>query len=526
MSMFSRRSFSAAVAVVALSALAACGSSGNKGGSGNSTPGTQAQARSGGTATYISNGELRNLEPSMQINAPSNGSPVMDAIFDSLYTMDSFNGPLQPRIATSFTSPDGVTWTMKLRPGVLFSDGTPLDAAAVKFSWDRMSQVGTLSQAFIEQLQNVTVKDPQTLIVTLKSANRQFDRAIPYGAMTWIVSPTAVKKEGNQGFARHPVGAGPFMLQSWVPNSKTVLVRNPHYWQPGLPKLDKLIITPNPDTNQAVDVLASGQAQAAFDSVGLATQRAKDDGLKVGATEPLSGGVYYFFNSALPPFNDIRARKAVTLAIDPDKINQQVFEGNGEVPKTVMLSSSPFFDPSLTVPKPNAQQAQQLFDEIAADGKPLSFTINGVAASQSGPVAKAIQAQLSKFKNVTVKVNLTDVTTYGLALYGHKFQMANGAINTVDPEPMAYSTLHSGEASNFGGLNDPQLDKALDEGRTATTLEARKAAYADFQRRLIDDYSVIWMWRFKPTILETKNATGIQFYGMGSPLFDRFGLTG
>ena len=134
-------------------------------------------------------------------------------------------------------------WTLKLRPNIKFTDGTPFDAAAVKFNWQRLQDPNqrALLAAKANQMQSMDVIDTTTLRITLKEKNAQFPNSVVL--MSFIGSPTAIQQRGNQ-FAGNPVGAGSFQFKSWVRNSALTLVRNPNYWNAPLPYLDQIVFKP------------------------------------------------------------------------------------------------------------------------------------------------------------------------------------------------------------------------------------------------------------------------------------------
>src|SRR5262249_12531733 len=150
-------------------------------------------------------------------------------MFDDLVINNAQTGQVDPGTAESLTSSDGVTWNLKLRSGIKFTDGTNYDAAAVKFNWDRHADPANRSP----QLGNVTamtyyVTDPLTLKLALKQQNNQLPRLLAR-ALGYIGSPKALTDRGT-GFMANPVGAGPFMLKDWTRDSQMTLVRNPSYW--------------------------------------------------------------------------------------------------------------------------------------------------------------------------------------------------------------------------------------------------------------------------------------------------------
>lgn len=135
-------------------------------------------------------------------------------MYGALLNYDFDTGEIEPGMAESFTTEDGKTWTLKLRPGLTFTDGTPFDAAAVAFNWDRALDPALLSpSAAVAKTIDWEVVDPTTLSVTAQDVNYQLDFGLTE-ALAYIASPTAIKEKGPD-FGSNPVGAGPFTLTSW-----------------------------------------------------------------------------------------------------------------------------------------------------------------------------------------------------------------------------------------------------------------------------------------------------------------------
>jgi peptide/nickel transport system substrate-binding protein len=443
----------------------------------------------------------------------------MDAIYGVLFTTDS-NGNVQPGIATSFSTSDGSTWTLKLRPNVKFSDGTPFDATAVKDQWANLAgniTAGATWAALKYFGATMSVVDPQTLQVHLTSVNRQLQQLVAWSNMEWIPSPTAVASEGKS-FAQKPVGAGPFLLQSRTPNVQEVLVRNPTYWDPGYPKLDTLTLKVINDLQQGENAFDAGEANA---SLNYTEQTALQKGYKVSAT-PLIGGNNWLFGVKGAPFNDIRAREAVYDAIDMNQLNQDVFQGTTTIATSLFPKGTPFYNPNITFPKPDKAEAQTLFNQLAAEGKPVKFTIIGTTGNQSWMVE--LQTQLRAFKNVDVSIKALDPSTYGLDLYTGDFQLAVYGVTGIDPEA-AVESFRSNWPLPIASLGSAKIDTDLNEGIQATTQADRQSAYNALQTDMNAQYRLLWQSASIFDITEHKNVGGLQMYGQGSVTVDGFGFT-
>jgi peptide/nickel transport system substrate-binding protein len=507
---------------IALALLAgACG-----GGSGGGTEGAgetdaSAVAVSGGEATVTQPVDAATLTPTTVINSPSQGSVVMSAIYDVLYTIDRDSGEIQPRIATDFSSPDGITWTLTLRSDVQFSDGTPLDAEAVRQQWERAkAEIRTAGWANLQDVRSITVIDPTTLTVVLAVPNRQFHQLIPWSSLGWIPSPTAVAS--GDDFETNPVGAGPFVLESRTPNAETVLTRNPNYWQDGLPKLDKLTVTTILDPQQAYDTLTTDLADAAVNVPDQFAQQAQDGGYTTVPTSQI-GGSGWLFGTSRPPFDDIRAREAVYLAVDLEALNESVTGGTGTVATSLFPEGTPFHDPNVTFPGPDPDEAQRLFDELAADGQPVSFTVL-TTGGEAQTRAVALQTQLAQYDNVEVEVEVADGSTYGATLFQGAFDLAAYGFGGADPEP-ALAGMRTTHARRTASMGSAEVDAAIEAGRTAPDFEGRKAAYDQLTEEISQLYRMIWLSVNHVWAVEGPDVTGLVTYGQGTPLFDNFGRT-
>jgi peptide/nickel transport system substrate-binding protein len=509
------------VAAVVLALLAAaCSSDG--GDATSDTEPRQVEVATGGTATMVQPVDPATLDPTTVTNGPTSGSQIVSAIYDALFTVAD-DGTFEPRIATDFASDDGITWTMTLRDDVMFSDGTPLDADAVMAQWDLLKNTVRASVwSYFQKIDSMRVVDPTTFEVTLVEENRQFYRTPLINQATWIPSPTA-RAAAGEDFGNQPVGAGPFMLQSRTQGSETTLVRNPDYWQEGLPKLDTLVIRTINDPQQLADTILTGAAQGGTGVPDVAAQQTADAGLERVGVNTFGGGCF-LFNDKQAPFDDIRARQAVYLAVDMEELNQTVSDGASETPLTLFPEGSPFYDPDQAFPEPDPDEAQRLFDELAAEGTPVQFSIltpGGDAQTRS----TALQTQLAAYENVTAELNVVDGATYGPTLFAGDFQLGLFGLTGDDPEPQIAS-MSSDWPIPIASMGSPEIDQDIRDGQTATDLEGRKEAYDSLAATLNDIFKIKFMSRSRGWFVMDDTVSGVELYGQGTPLWENFGLVG
>jgi peptide/nickel transport system substrate-binding protein len=472
---------------------------------GSGSAGAATKPKSGGSLKVLIASVVTAIDPGgplqTAIAAPTIEYPAELAIFDGLLVADAVTGTGKPRIATGMTSKDNLVWTMKLRTGVKFSDGTTLDADAVKVNWDRVQNKTPVVPARANMTgMTWVVNDPQTITITIKDPTPDF----PYLFATWpqnmIVSPAQIKSNEAQ-IARAPIGAGPYTVKEYDTNSQIVLVKNPTYY--GKTYLDQITIAFVTDEAQRLATIRSGGADMIRTSSPETKAQAVQAGLR--ATDvPTGGGPTLGFNTAKPPFNDVRARKAVQLAFSPKEINDRLFAGQAEITETLFPKSSPYYDDTKLV-KPSDKKAQALFDELAAEGKPLNFTLTTVATAQYANVGAWFQTKLAAFKNITMKhqVYLQGSLTNALLIPG-SYDAVLSIVQAVVPSEFAVF-YQTGGSKNYGKFSSPAMDAAMLKARTGATVKARADAAKEIQK-LINDQAVSVPYQRAPNVMVLSKA--------------------
>lgn len=473
---------------------------------------------SGGSIRAVQAAEPRGLDPAAMSNTWTTQGFLGNALYGTLLTNDVVTTDIASSMATEFDTVDGgATFTLTLRPDLRFSDGSPLDAAAVKFNWDRLKDPATGSSTIAQAstIASNDVVDPLTLRSTMVAPNPHFAQAVVNSVLNWIASPAAIA-EGPEAFNAEPIGAGPFVLESWARQDVLELVKNPGYWDAPRPYLDAISLRSASDTNQRINTVIAGGADVVMDSNWASLAKARRAGLPVDVV-PMGGGQFISMNNARAPFDDIRAREAVAMAVNVESLNLAIYNGEGEIPNTMFVEGSPFYtDTELSRYDPEA--AQVLFDELAAEGKPVEFTFTAISTVENRANSESVQAQLSAFDNVEVSVETVDFPT-GLAKVGaREFEMMISASNIQDPDFGLWTAFQSKSRGNTTGVVDAELDRALAAGRYSQSTEERKAAYRIVQERLVALVPGIFYVRASPAAISGLDVGGIRQYGMGSLL--------
>ncbi|SQD95382.1 ABC peptide transporter, substrate binding component [Parafrankia sp. Ea1.12] len=510
----------AVIACCVALAVGACG-----GGDGSSTTtgtttatGPTGEPVAGGSLRVMQLSEPRSMDPVTMTNAWQVNAFVGNALYGTLMTNDEHTGEIRYAMAESFATADkGAAFELKLRPGLTFTDGTTLDAAAVKFNWDRHRDPAMASPYLPEAslIAATDVVDATTLKVTMTEPVPSFPAAMLTTSMNWIASPTALRK-GKASFDAKPVGAGPYTLRTWTRQDRIELAKNPGYWDAPRPYLDGITIRTSNDSSQRYNTLISGGADVVIDTNADSVAKAGKAGYSTDVT-PLSGGLFLAMNMRRAPFDDLRARQAIAAAVDLDALNLAVYNGAAQTADTLFTKSSPFYSdkPLRTYDR---ARAQRLFDELAADGKPVTFTFTSFTSSEIRDTTENVQAQLSSYENVKVQVRVVDFSEYPKIQASNDFDMVVWSANFIDPDPRMWTVFRSDSRGNFPGVKDERIDAALKAGRTGTTEQERKAAYATLQERLTALVPAVFTVRVNPSVMAARNVGGITQYGLGSLL--------
>jgi peptide/nickel transport system substrate-binding protein len=514
----------AAIAVASALTLTAC--AGGQGKSHTSSGAASASPKPGGSLTISVVSDLNTADPFGAAGNQAIDSTRMNALYDSLLWSEPGTGKPIPQIALSLVpDPGAASWTLKLRPGMTFTDGTPYDAAAVKWTWDehKNPERRSLAAGAAQAIRATTVVDPTTLTVDLVAPNAHFDRVVAT-SLAFIPSPTAFQKD-PQAFKTRPVGAGPFTLADWVRGSAMTVQKNPKYWQgPERPYLDKITFQLIGDSEQSLNAAASGQVDAKVSVSAVDGAKARGKGLNVVQVSGITGESI-MFNNAKPPFDDVRARRAVALALNPEDINKVAFGGQGTPAKGMFPDASPLVAPGVnTNPAGDRAEAQRLLDELASEGKPLDFAFTIPQNPQATRTAEYIQTRLATLRNISVRLEPLQVAAFVTAIRTNRsFQASLQNWLLSDPEPSMYGYLQSTGASNYLGYKNPAADAALERGRIAVDPAQRQAAYTDLARLLQTDVPV---WTYQQgfvTAYFRNGVAGVVLTNDGMLVTDRIG---
>jgi peptide/nickel transport system substrate-binding protein len=585
-----KRSAAGAVAVVLVTAmvLASCGSS-TKGGKGtpNNTSKTSAtglgivpneggaipgikdesatKPTEGGSMTFALDAESTGGWCLAEAQLAIAGIQVARSLYDYLTVPDD-KGGYQPDLATAVTPNSTYTsWTIKVRPGITFSDGTPLNAQVVADNLNayrgKLPTRSPLLFIFVfDDVSNVTVVDPMTVRVDMKTPWVSFPAHLYQYGRLGIMGERQLK-DGKNCF-KDMVGTGPFMFQGdWVPNDHLTVVKNPHYWRKDsfgqqLPYLDKITFRPVPDPT----AMLNGFNSKAFDLGNtddtttvvpglLPAVKSGTINLAVATSNPETA--YTIFNTGIAPFNNILARKAFATAYNfplydrlrLDSLNNQASGPFGPgVLGYVADTGFPKYD--LTAAKALVAQYKQ------TTGQDLKFTLsipNDAASQQSAAVVQSMMQAAGMTMTLKPEEQSTEISdviagSYQAAawrnhpgfdpdtqwVWWHCTSKAGQA--SAEPGSSAPNAPNIGPASadgpvgnncdnavNFSKFNDPEINKDLETGRATTDPTARANAYEDLNKEFAKEVWEAWGYWSVWTMPYQTNVHGILGPNLPTP---------
>ena len=469
----------------------------------------------GGTLTATSPAAPSSLDP---VLGGSGGDQFsLYPMFDRLVNFTPDLKPI-PGLATSWSYTTPTTLVMNLHSGVKFQDGTPFNAAAVKFNLDRGRTLKTSTVLpDLTPIRSVDVTGDLQVTIHLSSP----DTALPLiladraGMMS---SPTAVQKEGSS-YALHPVGTGPFMLKSYVPNSSLDLVKNPHYWQPGKPYLAGLNISYLPDAQTAVNSVLGGQNDFATGvAPNYVTSLRGNSSVVVSSASSLAfDGCYFNFSSA--PFNNLQARQAVQAAINPVALSNALYFGSGQPASQFFPKGYWAYEPALAGAQYNPGKAKQLAQSAGL----TKITVAGLGYEAPNQ-ARKLQIIQSQLAAVGIKMNIT-IEIVGTAVQnfyvGHKFDIfCSGWSGRPDPSETFGSLVAPSSFYNAGNYAPPGTSALIDAGQKDSATSARAAAYLPLAR-LVHDQALFLPLVFSPAV----NIFDPTVKGFQPNLYGKFNLS-
>ncbi len=445
------------------------------------------------------------------------GIQIVRSVYDTLTVPDE-NNKIVPFLASAVTpSADFKTWTIKLRDGVVFHDGSALDATVVKNNLDAYRgkyvtpsgapRPAPLFTGVFANIADDVVTDPSTVTVTMTVPWVDFDGFLFGSGRLGMMGQAQL--DDVDGCSQNMIGTGPFKLTAPVADFNTIdLVKNPSYWEKDadgaqLPYLDKLTYKVIPEETVRESALESGDLQMMHSDYGetIAQLRTLEGNDKFNITEDDKGTEvqYNLINSSTEPFNNIHARKALAYGWDYDKYNQLQNAGVLSRATGPFQEGYPGYVADTGQPSYDKTQAQSEVAAYKADtGKDLTFvytTADDAASKKGADIVKSMMADIG----VSISLVSEPQDTLIVDAVTNKVQVFAWRNHPQGDPDLQYVWWHSGSLVNFGHINDPQLDALLDQGRSETDPAKRETIYQNLNKLFGQQvyngwtYNAIWM---------------------------------
>jgi peptide/nickel transport system substrate-binding protein len=538
----SRVAIFGAVLTAAAMILAAC--AGSSGGSGSAA--ASGTPKAGGTLTVELASSPDGLDPDRV------GTHAAEEVTNQMYAdlvSQSPTGAYVPWLATSWSSnADASVWTLNLRHGVTFQDGTPFNAAAVCFNFDRAVSPSEQSEGagiLLAPMKSCTAVSTYQVKVTFTQGYEPFLNALTT-PLLGMVSPTAVKKEGAN-FNLDPVdgGSGPFEFVKWIQNDQIQLKAWPGFKTPpagashtGAAYLSKLTFNIVPETSVRIGAVVSKQFDAA--ETILPAEYAslkKNPALHVYDVNEAAATYQLAFNTAKAPWNSLQMRQAVQAAINVPQLLQAIYFGTEKQAWSTIAPNIQYYDSSLRNSwKYDAAKAGTLLDGLGWKLGPAGYrekngqtlTLQDIDVSPDANSNQQVDVFLQQqLKSVGIKVAISDMTQAqeDSAIQAGNYDIVGTSLGLSSPNVMnfLFNSAFIPSAKSFGfdwaQVNSSQLDSLLAQGQSTTDQSQLKSIYAKAQQMVASNVWTIPLYVTAYTFVAAADVQGISFEFAAYPDF-------
>jgi peptide/nickel transport system substrate-binding protein len=433
-------------------------------------------------------------------------------IHDTLFHPQE-DATVTPALAEKWEKVDDLTWKIMLRKDAVFHNGEPVDAAAVKFSFDRINkeELKSPNKGKLSAFTELNVVDDHT--ITIKTAEPYAPGLYMLGYYLPIVPPKYIQEVGDEKYNTDPVGSGPYKLSKWVRGEEIVLERFDKYYGPK-PAYKTVIFKANPEEASRIAALLTGEVQVVSGIPVHQRKKILDSG-KAYLTDQMGAMPYMGINTYEPPFNDVRVRQAVNYAIDKELISKALFDGKAIVCAGPISPRTFGHDPKLKPYPYDPAKAKSLLKEAGhPDGLDVRLAYP-TYMSQIQEQAEAIAANMSK-AGFRVTLEPFERAVMWERYKGKQHQLYIYWWDDA-PEPDRYMySLFNSKARDYYYKNEA-VDALLDKGRTIMDRAARAKVYAEIDDMLYKDCPWAYLY-VVPEVFAVAN--GVDYQGRRDGFLD------
>lgn len=449
---------------------------------------------------------------------------ILNVLCDTLWILD-MDQNLVPMLATKWQwSADNRQLNIQLREGVTFHDGTPFDAAAVKYSLERaMSGADTRRRADTAQIAAVDVTGPHAIVIRMKAPDMSIMSKLAERA-GMIVSPAAAQRLGSN-FGRGPVCVSAYRFVERVAQDRTVLERDPNYWDRASYFIDRITFRTIPDGTVRLANLKAGALDIMdrLDPTDV-PQVQSDARLKLVPIDTLNYqsiviNVVAGPKGDHPMGRDARVREAFELGLDREALVQVAFNGLYTAGNQFVAPGSTYYDPATPMPKRDVEKAKKILRdagytspvpfEIVVPNRPITVRVAEIIQAMTNEAGFATKLKIVEFVTST---QLTDAGDYqGWGPIGP--QGAN------DPDNVTYTTVHSTGSRNVSKYVNPEIDRLMEATRTEADPAKRRDLFHLAARQINKDRPIIYLYHQRPFYVTSAKVSGHTPISGGFMLF-------
>ncbi|MCX2930909.1 ABC transporter substrate-binding protein [Mycobacterium sp. CVI_P3] len=427
---------------------------------------------------------------------------VLENVFDTLVEPDE-NLEMKPALAESWqVSPDHLTWTFHLRPGVTWQDGSPFSADDVVYSYRRIIDDKLANADKLGAVREVSAPDPATVVITL--ARPTPNLLTNLGGFKGMAIVQRHNVESGQ-IATHPVGTGPFAFAGRKSGDSITLMANKKYWGPA-PKLPGVTFRFISEPSTALSALQAGEIDWTDNIPPQRVEQLKGDDSIHLAVIPSNDYWYLALNEARKPWNDVRVRQAIAYAIDRAAIVQATSYGTATANQLAIPKGNPWYTPYDRY-RHDVGRATDLLRQAGVGHQSLDMLVTG-DYPETVTAAQIIADNLAAV-GITVNIRTVDFATWlDEQNSGHFDMLMMGWLGNIDPDDFYYAQHHTDGSSNAQKFSDPEVDRLLDAGRSEVDRTVRKDDYARAATIIADKVSYIFLYNASVIQAWTTNLHG------------------
>lgn len=414
--------------------------------------------------------------------ANASALPIYDALLDY-----SPSGALVPGLASSAKIINSSTVGVQLRPGLVFSDGTPFDSNAVKTAVLRNEHAPRRGQfnTTLYDIASIDTPSPTSVVIHLDKPDAGSFYALLAGPETFVGAPSAADP------ARSPIGAGPFELKQYVPGQRIVLAKNPRYWDAKAIRLSGIDIVNVAEGPSSVNAVEAGQVTYAEMQLSDIPTIRSNSSLNLVTANAGDSLLWMPLCKSAPPLSNVKVRQALSYAINREAISQALMEGVGQVAYALWPRNSIFFPKNLA--------GSYSYDPVKAKhllqsaGYGNGFDLTLIVNSASPIVGQAAQIVQSEWKAIGVNLTFETSTNFVSDLYvNHKGQTTINPV--ISPGLAKLSAFTPGNIGDLCDYDNPQIDSLAAQLKALAPTSSQAVATWDQLQTIISDQALgIWI---------------------------------